>query len=531
MKTVFKKTKATLLILSLLLVFQCTNEQEAIDHAPLVNTFFSSTPSWTTEELIPDEDQFIANVEVKGDNQNENYECPVFERNMVTTIRNFVSVGTNFGTIWPGALIQGKSLETGSLKPLSVGQKRAPITLTMNLVLNQTSVTIDPNSANAQQAISDFMIAAGNMPEGVGTGTMNFRIEEATTFEQSMRQMGVSAGFTEPQSNVGLEGSLNVSKSRSSKTHTVVARFVQEMFTVRVADDLIQSPADFFSSDFSASDLEELEKKGEIGAENIPIYIESVTYGRIMLFSLESQTVESANKLEAALAATMDKYAKAGGELEDGHEEIFSTASYKIFSAGGTGDAANAMIGNLDWSKFFVDSPASTAVPISFVAKTVKDKKPVDLVFNLKYEIRDNCNILEIIQPPAPEVDYYEITVEWTNTDNSGLCFGGSGVFGSCSPSAYVKLDKENSFTRLTVANSYKRTFQIYPDDSNDFWVRSLAYLKVSGLFPNLTTKTALNKYNAQSLKEGDTALKHTLSNLAGSVTLIYNINKVTHYK
>jgi hypothetical protein len=177
MKTIIKKTKVTLLILSLLLVFQCTDEQEAIDHAPLVNTFFSSAPSWNTEELIPEEDQFIANVEVKGDNPDENYECPVFDRNMVTTIRNFVSVGTNFGTIWPGALIQGKSLETGDLKPLNVGQKRAPITLTTNLVLNQTSITIDPNSANAQQAVADFMIAAGNMPEGAGTGTMNFRIE------------------------------------------------------------------------------------------------------------------------------------------------------------------------------------------------------------------------------------------------------------------------------------------------------------------------------------------------------------------
>lgn len=530
MKSTIKKAKVTLLILPLLIVFQCTNEQEAIDHAPLVNTFFMSSPSWQTEEIIPEEDQFIETVEVKGSDEEESYECPVFERNMVTTIRNFVSVGTNFGTIWPGALIQGKSLESGNLKPLSVGQKRAPITLTTNLVLNETSVTIDPNSANAQQAVADFMIAAGNMPEGAGTGTMNFRIEEATTFDQSMRQMGVSAGFTEPQSNVGLEGSLNVSKSRTSKTHTVVARFVQEMFTVRVADDQIQTPADFFSDDFSVADLEDLEGKGEIGSDNIPIYIESVTYGRIMLFSLTSESVESANKLEAALAATMDKYANAGGELEDGHEEIFSTASYKIFSAGGTGDAANEMIGNLDWSKFFVDSPASTAVPISFVAKTVKDKKPVDLMFNLKYEVRDNCNILEVIEPPAPEVDYYEISVEWTNTNNTGLCAGG-GAFGTCSPSAYVKLDKEISFTRLTLANSYTRTFQIYPDDSKDFWVRSLAYLKVSGLFPNVTTKTALQKYNAQTMPNGNTTLRHTLTNAVGSTTLVYNIRKVTHYK
>src|SRR5690606_7461982 len=164
-----------------------------------------------------------------------------------------VSVGTNFGVVWPGAMIQGNSLESGELKLINT--KRAPVTLVTDIALNEVSSTIEPNSVNAQQAIADFMIAAGEMPEGsqAGAGSMLFQVEEASSFQQSMLSMGVSAGFTEPQSSVGLDGSLSVSATRSSKTHTVVAKYVQEMFTVRVADDLIATPADFFADDFTES--------------------------------------------------------------------------------------------------------------------------------------------------------------------------------------------------------------------------------------------------------------------------------------
>ncbi len=334
------------------------------------------------------------------------------------------------------------------------------LSLTTNLTLGETSKTIEPNSSTAQQAIADFMIAAGEMPEGSqGGGTMNFQVVEASTFEQSMQQMGISAGFTEPQSSVGLDGSLSVEKSRSSFDHTVVAQFVQEMFTVRVADDLIPAPADFFTNDFSITEIEQMENAGEIGSDNIPLYIESVTYGRLLLFSMRSETVASGGKLETALRVSMAKYANAGGELSEGHDEIFKTASYRIYSAGGSQEGANAAIANLDWSRFFVKSTASEAIPISFVAKTLKGKKIVGLVNSTTFDQRDNCSLLELIEPPAPEIASYDIIVTWTRTDNTGACIGGS--IGTCKPDAFVKLEGENTFTTLTALKSFQRSFKI----------------------------------------------------------------------
>jgi hypothetical protein len=536
MKKINKICKNLLLSALLLTTFQCSENdvvpERDIDETEAINSYFRAIPTWEIEEVTAADDVYKQDIEVKDDNTDEPYVCPVFDRNIVETITQFVSVGTNEGAIWPGAMIRGNSLETGNLKVIQANGKRSPITLTTSLPLDKISVIIDPNSVNAKQAVADFMIAAGKMPEGSqSAGTMNFRVEEAISFEQSMRQMGVSAGFTEPQYQAGLEGSLSIEKNRSSRKHTVVAKFVQEMFKVRIADDLIASPADFFTNDFTTTDLETMKKGGEIGDDNIPIYIESVTYGRIMLFSSTSTDVANAEELRLALEGSMADYAKLEGEYNEDYEKTMSSSSHKIFSAGGTDKAANDVIGNLDWSKFFVESPASTAVPISFTARTVDGKEIVGLVYNNTFEHRDQCSIIEVIEPPAPEIDFFEISVDWISTDNTGLCFGGSGVLGSCSPAAYVKLGKEAGFSKLTIANGYERTFNISPDEITDFTVRSTGYLKITGLAPNYTTKTETKRFDAVSLRDGNSTLVHTLSNFAGSVKLTYRINKVTHYK
>lgn len=534
-----KITKQTLplsLVVAFVFSFCSTGDEVAPKASAKIDDFFKTIPDWSTETVEPKEEAFLRSVTVEGDLATEEYDCPVYERNLVRTLNNFVSVGTNFGLVWPGAMLEGNSLETGELTLINT--KRAPVTLVTNIALDEVSTTIVPNSVTAQQAIADFMIAAGEMPEGskAGAGSMLFQVEEASTFQQSMLSMGVSAGFTDPQSKVGLDGSLSVSETRSSKTHSVVAKYVQEMFTVRVADDLIDAPAGFFADDFTASDLETLQNIGAMGPDNIPIYIESVTYGRILLFSMQSKSVSSSGELAAALEASMDDYANAGGELSEDHEAIFSTATHKIFSAGGTDAAANAAVASLDWSKFFVESPPSTAVPISFVAKTVNGKKIVNLVQSEVYEQRDDCLLIE---PPAPEVPKsYEIKVTWTETKNTGYCFGDTR-FGTCSPGASTWAEGTLVPTALTVANSYSATLIFYPNQDGDnipendkmkVIVQSKSRLWVPfgplGGIPKVTS----SPYDVRALANGNHTVKHRFTNVGGSVMLIYNINKKTNY-
>ena len=526
-----KQTLPLSLVVAMVFSF-CSTGDDVVPKADAeIDDFFKTIPDWTTETIEPKEEVLLRTATVPGNDDTEEYDCPVYERNLVRTLNNFTSVGTNFGLVWPGAMLEGNSLESGELTLINT--KRAPITLVTNIALEEVSTTIQPNSVTAQQAIADFMIAAGEMPEGsqAGAGSMLFQVEEASTFEQSMLSMGVSAGFTDPQSNVGLDGSLSVSETRTSQTHTVVAKYVQEMFTVRVADDLIDAPAGFFADDFTASDLEALKNSGVMGPDNIPLYIESVTYGRILLFSMESKSVSSSAKLAVALEASMADYANAGGELSEEHEEIFSTATHKIFSAGGTDAAANAAVANLDWSKFFVESPASTAVPISFVAKTVNGKKVVNLVQSEVYEQRADCSLITVpVQTPTS----YDITVTWTKTDNTGACIGGSSN-GTCSPTGRAT-QQSGIGTLLTVANGWSASFRYNVNADGDdnphndpmkLKVNSSSRLVVLG---PVFTQTLSQEYKVNTMREGNTTLVHRFSNIAGTVALTYRITKKTNY-
>lgn len=512
-----------------------------------INEYFNSIPDWEINEIDTLIETYQDTITVRGPDTSESdfeitpmadYRCPVFDREMTTTIRNFTSVGTNEGKIWPGAIIQGNSLKTGDIQLVQTNGKRADITLTTNIPLDEGSITITPNSVTAQQAVSDFMIAAGGMPEGSepGAGITYFRVEEATTFNQSMSQMGISAGFTDPQSQVGMEGSLEVSKERSSHTHTVAAQYVQEKFKIRIADDLISSPADFFTDDFTTEDLEQLEQNGEIGPDNIPLYIEEVTYGRILLFSKTSDRVAKSNDLTLALEASMAEYAHVGGGINQEQEEILTNSTNRIYSAGGSEAGANAAVRNLAWSDFFVETSASEAVPISFVARTINGKKVVGVINQESYEYRDDCSIIEFIEPPAPEIESYDVTVEWTETNNTGLCFGG-GALGSCSPAAYVNVERNPGFVRLVATNSYKQVFNILPGPDMDITIRSTSMLKtyVGPVLVAPTAKTMLNTYNITALnggedKGGNTTVRHKMTNFVGSTELVYRIRKVVNF-
>ncbi len=422
--------KTALMLFTLTILCQCTSDPDLgldpstiVDpEAETINAYFNNIPDWdnASETALADkviDEDFIAYGALKEHQNNVPSKCPLIEKNMVESQAKIISVGTNQGKIWPGALIEGNSLEPGDIKLIITD--RAPITINSDLVINNTFRVVDePNSVTVQQSIAEMQIEAGNMEEGnqAGAGQMSFNIEEASSFSQSMLAMGVSAGFTEPQSQVGIEGSANVSNSRESKTHTIMARFVQEKFTVRLADDLIPNSVDFFGEETTMSDIEALESSGTIGQDNIPLYIESVTYGRILLFSMTSTSVSTASELSAALDASFDDYVKGGANFEGEEKLLLENTTHKMYSAGGTEAGANAAIESLDWSQFFIPAPVSTAVPISFTARTLNGNRvQVKINSNIIYEQRQDC------QEPRS----YEITANLDKvTLTKGICAG-----------------------------------------------------------------------------------------------------------
>jgi thiol-activated cytolysin len=545
MKTLKQLLRLSLLLTLVLLSSHCSKDdtgapeteiEKTNPEAESINDFFGNIPDWdnTGETALPD--QIIEENFRAWDQVNIPWRCDLLEKNLVKSLEEIIAVGTNQGKMWPGALVQGNSLETGDLKLINAN--RAPITINSDLVINNTFREIEtPNSVNVQQAIAEMQIEAGNMEEGnqAGAGQMFSEVLEASTFSQAMLSMGISGGFTEPQSQVGINASAEVSQTREAKTHTIVAKFIQKKFTVRLADDLIPNASDFFDDSTTLNDINNLETNGELGSDNIPLYVESVTYGRVLIFTLESTAVSNSEELSGALKASFADYVEGGVSLTDAQRTILENSFAKIYSAGGTEEGANAAVAGLNWSNFFVAAPVSTAVPISFKVRTLNGKKIAKLHNNISFEQRANC-----IEPIA-----YDITVTLNRATLT------SGVCALCSYTSWLYKDEKILGDPLAAGTLYgvwngpeiggsQQIRSDRPDpnptiDPTSFKISS-GYCTLGALNPHCLVQDMLNRESRTftwpyaSLKSGNTAYSVSITEAFRTLEFNYTIRKVALY-
>jgi hypothetical protein len=181
------------------------------------------------------------------------------------------------------------------------------------------------------------------------------------------------------------------------------------MFTVRVADDQLPEPGDFFGQTATMADLNALAGQGRMGANNLPVYVESVTYGRVMYFSLRSTDVDTAEELRVAMQASGRGLSGTAG-LTTRQREILSEATYQFLAYGGPQSAATAAIANLDWRRYFTPAAVTTAVPIAFTVKTLNTRETATIYDDVVFLERQGCE-----QPSS-----YTVGVTLTRVERTG---------------------------------------------------------------------------------------------------------------
>ncbi|MEW5916124.1 MAG: thiol-activated cytolysin family protein, partial [Gemmatimonadota bacterium] len=176
------------------------------------------------------------------------YRCDVSGKNLVRTFPKLLAMGSDFSALYPGALIEGNSARSG--RPVVIPIARAPLTIRINLPIAQQSKRVtDVNATTMLQAVADLQRAAAGEQgtRNVVPADMVFELSEANTFEQSMTSVGISLGYSSPLRSIAANTNIDGRTSRSVRTHSVVVKFVQEMFTVRAADDLLPEASDMFA--------------------------------------------------------------------------------------------------------------------------------------------------------------------------------------------------------------------------------------------------------------------------------------------
>ncbi|MFN2321725.1 MAG: thiol-activated cytolysin family protein [Trueperaceae bacterium] len=288
--------------------------------------------------------------------------------------------------LWPGALIRGGShLSVGSLELLALSrERRAPLGISiqgggvLGIPGGVSTIVDQPVGSTMREGINQLVVNALGADVAVGAGASTFTSVESHSTSQTLVSLGLDARY------LGAEASARLDYSKDASERTYTAYFVQRLFTIAV--DLPERPSSIFADGVTGADLQAL----GISASNLPLYIDSVSYGRILMYSFTSS--DSRERIEAALEFSYDSpTGGVDGFAEADLQETLSSARIEVFALGGPNTGVQNLIrdGTLD-SYFEAPLAINQVEPISFTIRNLGDNTLAKVGDTTSYEVR-NC--------------------------------------------------------------------------------------------------------------------------------------------
>jgi thiol-activated cytolysin len=244
----------------------------------------------------------------------------------------FVAFQPNSATLWPGLVVRGADAEEGLLTP--IGVQLAPVTFSVSL----ENIANSPVGHMELPSLSAFRDERNNILAGGVTGAtpaaLDFEVLEVHSQSQIATTLG--AGVNWPG---GPELAASFDFSSTDKKTKILVNFTQAYYTIDV--DSPTTPKDFFDPAVTVDDL-----KPYADASSPPLYIQSITYGRRVLFSIESD--ETAENIKAALEATYKSAIDVNAKVSVEHQTMLSQSSIRAFVIGGAGGEATGAISGFE---------------------------------------------------------------------------------------------------------------------------------------------------------------------------------------
>lgn len=290
------------------------------------------------------------------------------------------------GALAPGLIIEGSGVEPGDLRALPLD--RAPLTLVSSLASENPSAEVDePDSTTLTEAVAQLKRDADARLTGIDVvpSDITYTRTETHSFEQSSLEIGVSLRYDGPLREAGLDSTFT--QESETEKHTVAVRLVQPMYTIRVADDAATDAGAYFSPTVTMADVDGAVARGELGADNSPLLVDEVTYGRVMYFVMTSTSATSSQELMVAIDAAQASFS-GSGELTLEQEQTLATTDIAMLSYGGDQGLALGAIRSGDLSQFFGPANTTTAAPLSFSLRTLDGQ----LV-----EVADDANLQQLL--------------------------------------------------------------------------------------------------------------------------------------
>lgn len=226
-------------------------------------------------------------------------------------------------SVWPGQVIQGKSLLVGDVA--SIGpftREPGKIQIVTDLISNtpqpQSANVDNPDAAQVDQARQNI-INAVNPTDAPGLLKTSFM--QAST----LREVGVKAGLVIKGSAFGVDA--NATLNQTYKGSVVIASIRQVFYSVSFTPQSAGATGLWPTGTVSYQDLERY-----IGVGNPPLYIDSVQYGRFICVT--AQGAFSSAEVTAALKANWEATVSGNANVDVRTKEILENCEVKIYTLG-----------------------------------------------------------------------------------------------------------------------------------------------------------------------------------------------------
>lgn len=267
--------------------------------------------------------------------------------------------------IYPGALVKGESILDGTYTLIPAVRK--PITISTSLTGGSSvSVVVDePKLSSVREAINGLMGQEYDVPPA----NMGFTVEQA----YSEQQIKLSLRASYKSGILDVDGGFDFS-NKQIKTR-LVAKFIQSYYTLDM--DLPAVPSDLFENDVDQA----------LFGLYMPMYVSTVTFGRMALFTVESELEET--EVRAFLNAS---YANVDASASADFDALKSKSTMKVYILGGSGAAAGATINGFEDFKNYIQSggnysKSSPGAPISYKLRYIRDNSIGKIVYAASYPI------------------------------------------------------------------------------------------------------------------------------------------------
>ncbi|MBN2767450.1 MAG: thiol-activated cytolysin family protein [Paludibacteraceae bacterium] len=267
--------------------------------------------------------------------------------------------------IYPGALVKGESILDGTYTLIAA--KRKPITISTSLLggANASIEVQDPKLSTIREAVNALMKQEYDVPYA----NMSFTIEQAN----SEQQLDLSLRASYKGGSVNVKGGFDFS-NKKVKTR-LIAKFIQSYYTLDM--DLPNQPSDLFEADVDR----------KLFGSFMPMYVSTVTFGRMALFTIESELSEL--EVRTFLNAS---YANVKGSASADFNSLQAKSTMKVYILGGSGaDASGTINGFEDFKKYITEggnfSKTSPGAPVSYKLRYINDNKIGKIVFAARYPI------------------------------------------------------------------------------------------------------------------------------------------------